>query len=235
MAPPSLPPAGLFLAPLDIRQESTRHAEAVDAVAACAGVQGYSEWGEEQRVEWLSHELSVGRPLLRRGAFDNLPALGVGDGVRDVLETCDLIRNAPLGSLGAYVISQATHASDVLAVELLQQEAGVDSPLRVVPLFETLDDLKGAAANLDRLFAAPGYKERSGGKQEVMVGYSDSAKDAGRIAATWAQYTAQEEMLAVAREHDFELTFCECVCVCACVRVCELREWMSELREWVSE
>ena len=79
--------------------------------------------------------------------------------------------------------------------------------LRVVPLFETLDDLDGAAGNLEKLFLSPGYAERTGRTQEVMVGYSDSAKDAGRLAAVWAQFEAQERMLAVAKKHGFELTF----------------------------
>ena len=75
------------------------------------------------------------------------------------------------------------------------------------PLFETLDDLQRSASALERLFSAPGYAERTGRKQEVMVGYSDSAKDAGRLAAVWAQYEAQCSMLEVARKHGFELTF----------------------------
>ncbi len=203
---------GPFLAPLDIRQESGRHAEAIAALAQHAGgaVPGgadYAAWGEADKVAWLTRELESGRPLLPRGAFDNLATLEVSADVRDVLETVDLISKVPAGALGAYVISQATAASDVLAVELLQQEAGVAERLRVVPLFETLDDLNGAAATLEQLFGDAGYARRTGRRQEVMVGYSDSAKDAGRIAATWAQYRAQEQMQAVADRHGFDLVF----------------------------
>ena len=202
---------GPFLAPLDIRQESGRHAEAIAALANHAGVSGaneYAAWSESDKIAWLTMELDCGRPLLPRGAFDNLGAI-VSDKVCDVLETVDVIGKAPLGAFGAYVISQATSPSDVLAVELLQQEAGVDrgKKLRVVPLFETLDDLNGAASTLDTLFSDKGYARRTNRKQEVMVGYSDSAKDAGRIAATWAQYRAQEEMQKVADKHGFTLTF----------------------------
>ena len=120
-----------------------------------------------------------------------------------------MISKVPSDALGAYVISQATAPSDILAVELLQQEAGVPQHkrLRVVPLFETLDDLNGAPSTLETLFQDEGYAQRSQRKQEVMVGYSDSAKDAGRIAATWAQYRAQEEMQKVADKYGYDLVF----------------------------
>src|SRR5688572_29889877 len=80
-------------------------------------------------------------------------------------------------SLGAYVITMASRASDVLAVELLQRAAGVAAPLRVVPLFETSRDLQNAGDIIDTLLAMPDYRARINGEQEVMVGYSDSAKD----------------------------------------------------------
>ena len=115
------------------------------------------------------------------------------------------------GALGAYVISQATSAADVLAVELLLAEAGAgaDRPncKRIVPLFETLDDLTNGPASLQKLFASEGYLERVQHRQEIMVGYSDSAKDAGRLAAWWAQYEGQEKMLAVCQQFGVEPTF----------------------------
>lgn len=89
------------------------------------------------------------------------------------------------------VISMTQSASDVLAVRLLQAEAGVRSPMRVVPLFETLDDLTAAPEIMAHLWQMPWYKGDINGKQEVMLGYSDSAKDAGRLAAAWAQYQTQ--------------------------------------------
>lgn len=198
---------GLNLAPLDLRQESTRHMKAIDAIANLAGTSGYAEWPEEKKVEWLSNELKNGRPLLKRGSFEKLAELGLAKDEVEVLETAALTAELPPGSLRAYVISQATSASDVLAVELLMSEAGCTKPLPVAPLFETLDDLNTAPATLRQLFTTPGYKDRTKGRQMVMVGYSDSAKDAGRIAAMWAQYTSQEKMLAVAKEHGFSVTF----------------------------
>src|SRR5204862_793251 len=97
-------------------------------------------------------------------------------------------------------------ASDVLAVEWLQQIAGPARPQRVVPLFETADDLGHAGAILDRLLAIPWYRARIAGRQEVMVGYSDSAKDAGRLAAAWALYRAQEDIIAACEQSGVELT-----------------------------
>jgi phosphoenolpyruvate carboxylase len=95
----------------------------------------------------------------------------------------------------------ARRASDVLAVELLQKAARVPRPLRVVPLFETPLDLRASSEVLDRLFSTPAYRRRIEGRQEVMVGYSDSAKEAGRFTAGWELYKAQENVLSVARRH----------------------------------
>ena len=77
----------------------------------------------------------------------------------------------------------------------------------MVPLFETLDDLERSAATVEALFSMPAYMNHIQGKQEVMVGYSDSAKDAGRLAASWAQYKCQEEMVKIGENHKVELTF----------------------------
>merc|ERR1712151_1077140 len=89
----------------------------------------------------------------------------------------------------------------------LQKDAGVKKPLRVVPLFETLDDLNGAAATMKKLFSLPGYMGAIDGKHEVMIEYSDSAKDAGRLAASWAQYETQEALAKCAQEAGVEQTF----------------------------
>lgn len=112
-------------------------------------------------------------------------------------------------SLGAYVITMASAPSDVLAVEYLQQIAGVSPRMRVVPLFETGDDLHHAPDTLRALLASPWYRARvdeNGGRQEVMVGYSDSAKDAGRFAAAWDLYRAQEDIVAACRDSGVKLT-----------------------------
>src|SRR5690606_10634361 len=93
----------------------------------------------------------------------------------------------------------------VLAVQLLLKEAGLRRPMRVAPLFETLADLDNAGPAIDRLLGLHGYRARLHGPQEVMIGYSDSAKDAGTTAAAWAQYRAQESLVEICRRHQVEL------------------------------
>lgn len=197
---------GLTLIPLDIRQESDRHTEALDAITRYLGVGSYEQWDEQTRINWLSAQITSKRPLIRSGIWKTNPDY-FSDTAIDTLETFEMIADQHEGSLGAYVISQATTASDVLAVLLLQIDAGVQKPLRVVPLFETLDDLNGAMDTMKTLFSLPAYMGLIAGKQEVMIGYSDSAKDAGRLAASWAQYETQEQLAALAREMKVELTF----------------------------
>ena len=196
---------GLSLLPLDIRQESTRHTEALNAITNYLGIGSYNDWDEKKRRKWLEQELESKRPLLPKRC--NLSSLGFSPTVVDTLKTFELASSLGSGSLGAYVISQCQQASDVLAVMLLQQDAGVSPSLRVVPLFETLDDLQRSADTIEALFSIPIYKERINGSQEIMVGYSDSAKDAGRLAASWAQYKSQEAMIKVAIKHNIEVTF----------------------------
>jgi len=91
-------------------------------------------------------------------------------------------------------------------VEWLQHLAGGAVRQRLVPLFETADDLDAAGRVLRTLFATPWYRNRIANHQEVMIGYSDSAKDAGRFSAAWALYRAQEDIVATCREHGVALT-----------------------------
>jgi phosphoenolpyruvate carboxylase len=119
---------------------------------------------------------------------------------KDVIETFRVLAQLPPDSLGAYIISMAQTASDVLIVVLLQRELGVKSILRVVPLFETLDDLVNAQQTMRVLFQNAWYSEHIQGRQECMIGYSDSGKDAGRLAAAWGLYVAQEALMDIAQE-----------------------------------
>ena len=189
---------GLFLVRLDVRQDSSRHAAAMSEITDYLGLGRYAEWDEEARLAFLLKELENRRPLLP-GHFK--PS---GE-TAEVLATCREVANAPAASLGSYVISMAGAASDVLAVQLLLKEAGLQRPMRVVPLFETLADLDNAGPVISQLLALHGYRARLHGPQEVMIGYSDSAKDAGTTAAAWAQYRAQETLVQVCREQDVEL------------------------------
>ncbi|KAG6508146.1 hypothetical protein ZIOFF_033517 [Zingiber officinale] len=190
---------GLSLVRLDIRQESDRHTDVVDAITKHLGIGSYRDWSEEQRQEWLLSELNGKRPLF---GID-LPKTNE---VADVLDTFHVIAELPSDNFGAYIISMATAPSDVLAVELLQRECHVKTPLRVVPLFEKLADLEAAPAALARLFSIDWYRNRINGKQEVMIGYSDSGKDAGRFSAAWQLYKAQEDLIKVANKYGVKLT-----------------------------
>ena len=189
---------GLFLVRLDVRQDSSRHAAAMTEITDYLGLGRYAEWDEEARLTFLLNELENRRPLL--------PAHFKASGeTAEVLATCREVAGAPAASLGSYVISMAGAASDVLAVQLLLKESGLQRPMRVVPLFETLADLDNAGPVISRLLALRGYRTRLQGPQEVMIGYSDSAKDAGTTAAAWAQYRAQETLVQVCREQNVEL------------------------------
>ncbi|XP_047080729.1 phosphoenolpyruvate carboxylase 1-like [Lolium rigidum] len=190
---------GLSLVKLDIRQESERHADALDAITTYLGIGSYRSWPEEKRQEWLLSELRGKRPLFG----DDLP---MNEEVADVIGTFRVLAELPPDCFGAYVISMATAPSDVLAVELLQRECHVEHPLRVVPLFEKLADLESAPAAVARLFSIDWYMDRIGGKQEVMIGYSDSGKDAGRLSAAWQLYKAQEQLVEVAKQYGVKLT-----------------------------
>ncbi|KAE8706779.1 Phosphoenolpyruvate carboxylase 3 [Hibiscus syriacus] len=190
---------GLSFVRLDIRQESDRHTDVLDAITKHLDIGSYKEWTEERRQEWLLSELRGKRPLFG-------PDLPKTEEVAEVLNTFHVISELPPDNFGAYIISMATTPSDVLSVKLLQRECHVKHPLRVVPLFEKLDDLDAAPAAMARLFSIDWYKDHINGKQEVMLGYSDSGKDAGRLSAAWKLYKAQEELVKVAKQYGVKLT-----------------------------
>jgi phosphoenolpyruvate carboxylase len=193
---------GLTLVRLDVRQEASQHTDAVDAIARHLGMGSYASWPEERRIDFLLNLLTQNRRL-------PLDGLQADARVTELLDTFRMIAAIPRDSLGAYVITQAGRASDVLAVELLQREAGVKRPLRVVPLFETARDLRASADVMNGLLSIPWYRTRvmrDEGRQEVMVGYSDSAKEIGRLAAAWELYKAQETIVAACRDHDVPIT-----------------------------
>eukprot|EP01018_Ginkgo_biloba_P039590 Gb_22235 [translate_table: standard] len=190
---------GLALVKLDIRQEADKHTDVMDAITEHLGIGSYRRWPEEKRQEWLLSELQGKRPLFG----SDLPKT---EEVRDILDTFHVISELPVDSVEAYVISMATAPSDVLVVELLQRECHLKKPLRVVPLFEKLADLEAAPAALARLFSIDWYRNRIDGKQEVMIGYSDSGKDTGRFSAAWQLYKTQEDLIKVAKEYAIKLT-----------------------------
>ncbi|XP_010462902.1 PREDICTED: phosphoenolpyruvate carboxylase 4-like [Camelina sativa] len=205
---------GMVLMKLDLRQEAARHSEALDAITTYLDMGTYSEWDEDKKLEFLTKELKGKRPLVP-------PNIEVGPEVKEVLDTFRVAAELGSESLGAYVISMASNASDVLAVELLQKDArlavsgelGRPCPagtLRVVPLFETVKDLRGAGSVIRKLLSIDWYREHIQKNhtchQEVMVGYSDSGKDAGRFTAAWELYKAQEDVVAACNEFGIKIT-----------------------------
>ncbi len=192
---------GVTLARLDIRQEASRHADAVAWIARTRGWGAYGDASESDRQALLLRQLTAGERVA-----EPLPLATASDEQRDVIETFQMAAQLHPESLGAYVITMASAPSDVLAVELLQRVAAQRHHQRVVPLFETRADLHRAAATMGDLLAIPWYRDRIQGCQEIMVGYSDSSKEAGRFAAAWTLYRAQEEIVAACEARDVAVT-----------------------------
>ncbi|WP_038179200.1 phosphoenolpyruvate carboxylase [Vibrio rhizosphaerae] len=190
---------GVHLVRLDIRQESTRHSDVLSELTRYLGLGDYDQWSEQDKIAFLTNELSSKRPLIPRDWEPSEP-------VQEVLDTCRIIAANPKEAFGAYVISMARTASDVLAVHLLLQEAGCPYRMDVCPLFETLDDLNRSESVIRQLMGIDIYRGFIQNHQMVMIGYSDSAKDAGVMAAGWAQYSAMESLVKVSEEEGIELT-----------------------------
>ena len=190
---------GVHLLRHDVRQDSARHTQALAELTTYLGLGDYAAWDEATRRAFLLRELAGRRPLVP-------PHWQPSAEVREVLDTCAVVAAQPRQALGAYVISMARQASDVLAVHLLLKESGCSHDLPVAPLFETLDDLSRAREVVDTLLQDNWYRGQLRGHMMIMIGYSDSAKDAGVLAAAWAQYRAQEALLEVCAAHDIRLT-----------------------------
>ena len=190
---------GLTLMPMDIRQHAQRHVDALDAITRAVGLGSYAEWDEETRQRWLLEELSHRRPLI---PLDFSPQRDV----QEVLDTLRTVEELGPDAVGAYIVSHAAQPSDLLAVELLQKECGLSHRMRVVPLFETRDTLVNADRTMETLFRSSWYRERIGGRQEIMIGYSDSTKDAGHLTSNWTLFQTQERLVALARRERVDLT-----------------------------
>jgi phosphoenolpyruvate carboxylase len=190
---------GVTLVDLDIRQNADRHIELMDELTRFLEIGSYREWSEKARNDFLLQELNTKRPLIP----EDWHPKGFGG---EVLNTFRLISEGNAEGISGYIVSMAKNPSDVLVVVLLMQKCGLERKLPVVPLFETLEDLENAAWTLERLLRTAWYTNYIEGHQQVMIGYSDSAKDAGQMAAAWAQYRAQEELVVVAEKYHVRLT-----------------------------
>lgn len=204
---------GMHLATLDVRQHSQVYGAAVAELLAAAGVEDrYAELDEPAKIAVLRRELCTPRPLTSPVARAQLsPA------AREVLDTLTVVEAAVRRdpqAVSSVIISMTTGISDILEVLLLMKEAGlhdvpasggnarsdaaaVTSALDIVPLFETIDDLRRGPSLMAELFADPVYARHLRARhhfQEIMLGYSDSGKDGGYLAATWGLHRAQDAL-----------------------------------------
>jgi phosphoenolpyruvate carboxylase len=190
---------GLNLARLDIRQESKRHLKLMRSICKHLGLGDFEKWPENEKIAFLSKEFKSKRSLISKNiSFDKED--------KETWSTFKMISKLPRECLGAYIISMSSKASDILTVVVLQKEAGMKSCLRTVPLFETLSDLENAHHVMQEIYKIPWYLKYFKNKQEVMIGYSDSSKDAGKLAASWAQYCTQEKLQELSNKHKVDLT-----------------------------
>ena len=191
---------GINLARLDIRQESSRHRQLIAELIKKKFNKNYYNFTEEEKINFLKSKLTSTKSYINKFKFSNKEN-------NEVWSTFKILADEPSECLGAYVISMTTSVSDILSVSFLQKEAKINNKLRVVPLFETLDDLINAKSIMESLFSKKWYRKLINNKQEVMIGYSDSSKDAGKICASWHQYKAQEEIVRLGKKFDVNVTF----------------------------
>jgi phosphoenolpyruvate carboxylase len=206
---------GFHLCGLDMRQNSETHEQVVAELLAWAGVHpDYASLPESQRVEVLVAELSTRRPLVREDA--ELSELARKE-LDIIAAAAEAVRTLGAEAVPTYIISMCQSVSDMLEAALLLKEAGlldlsgaltgqeigqdIYAPVGVVPLFETIDDLQRGAGILKAALDVPIYRAMVAGRgasQEIMLGYSDSNKDGGYLAANWALYRAELDLVEAA-------------------------------------
>ncbi len=216
---------GFHLAQLDIRQNSAFHVKALVQLMGAAGLDGsqWEEWTETERLRFLEKELRSPRPFLHGNASAGAEADTVLASYRVLMRH---IEQYGAAGVGALIVSMTRRLSDLLVVYLLAREAGLMRLypegmvclLPVVPLFETIDDLELGPEILRAFLQTPvtitslGFQADRAGKpgqlcQQVMVGYSDSNKDAGILASQWALQKAQSRLAAIGNEHNVNVRF----------------------------
>ena len=201
---------GFHLAALDLRQNSDVHEAVVGELLERAGVAaGYAAMSEAERVALLARELSMPRLL-------HTPHLDYSRRCASELEilhvAADIHHRFGADALPNYVISKCQSVSDLLEVGVLLKDVGLlrgaDLKLNIVPLFETIEDLRRAGSTMRAAFAQPCYRAwlaARGDCQEVMLGYSDSNKDGGYLAANWALYRAELSLVEAFRTDGIKL------------------------------
>jgi len=198
---------GLHLATLDVRLNAAAlRGSIVELLARYGDVPGDGTVDADTLLSLLVHELDERRPLTP-ARLDHSPV------TTDTIGLFRLIRRAHEGvgprAIDTCIVSNTEHVTDVLSPLVLARDAGCADGLDIVPLFESATALTGAAALLDALLSIPGYRDhvtRRGDQQTVMVGYSDSNKDSGYLAANWQLQQAQVGLAEVADAHGVHLT-----------------------------
>ena len=187
---------GFYFAALDVRQHSERHASALAELLRVTGLRDddYTQLAEEERVQLLAYLLGDPRIVTR-------PGLQLSSETRQLLQTFQAIRFARdkygKRAITCYIISMSRTLSDILEVQFFCKEAGI-TDLPIVPLFETIDDLRACASILEQAFIHPHYRAylaQCQNEQQVMLGYSDSSKDGGILTSSWELYQAQRRLL----------------------------------------
>lgn len=207
---------GFHLYGLDLRQNSDVHEQTIAEVFAWAGVHpDYLSLDEDARVELLTAELANRRPLIGAGAeFSDQTTKELAI----TAAAAHAVRTFGPDAVPNHVISMCTSVSDMLETAVLLKEAGLLDPgtggagatcsVNIVPLFETIEDLQVSATTMRAVLDVPVYRQlvdSKGGLQEVMLGYSDSNKDGGYMAANWALYRAELDLVEVAQETGIRL------------------------------
>jgi phosphoenolpyruvate carboxylase len=203
---------GFHLASVDLRQNSDVHERTVaELLEAVSPGTNYKSLDESARVALLLKELATARPLASQ--FVTYSAETASE-LAILRAAADVRKEYGERAVPNYVISKADSASDVLEVALLLKEAGLMRPhedaldLNIVPLFETISDLRNCGRVMDELLSLPRYArllESRGSVQEVMLGYSDSNKDGGFLTSGWELYKAEIELIEVFKRHNIGL------------------------------
>lgn len=197
---------GFHLVPLDIREDARLHQAALDEMFRAYGqVESYSDLSEDAKQALLTAEIQSRRPF-----FPVDPHFS--EGTNRIIDTWRMIARAHrefgTGCIDSVIASMSTAASDMLTMLLLAREVGVQDDVDIVPLFETIDDLKAAPGIMEAVFHNPEYRRHltaRGMRQQIMLGYSDSNKDGGYLASNWNLYTAQKALADVCARHGVEL------------------------------
>ncbi len=200
---------GFHLAPLDMRQHSGVHEQVVSELLVNAGVADYAKLNEGQRREALLAALQMSQSL--SPDLEKFSEVVQGE-LRLMFAAANIHQRFGAAALPNYIISKTDAVSDMLEVALMVQQSGLlqgnTLHLNIIPLFETIEDLRGCGAIMDQLFAIPFYRALLNSRdntQEVMLGYSDSNKDGGYLTANWELYKAEVELVQVFEKHGIEL------------------------------